>query len=273
MPPEVETGGVLKGQVALVIGASSGGGAAARELARAGADVVVNDAGNPAGAQATADAVAAVSGRAYIVEADVNAEAGMKSLFAAVVRAFGRLDILAVNAAIQCDAGFADMTAEKWFDVAAVGLTRQFLWARAAVRQFLAQPPPRGSSALGKIIFMSDLPEATPWAVEISGAASRSGLSFLMQSLSSEIAGREIRINGVSPGVIRASGDGICRTSHDLWDTSKPAPYGCAASSEDIGRAVVWLASDASDDFTGTMFYVVGKRLYVGGGLIPYPEF
>lgn len=266
-----KTGGVLRGQTALVIGAGWGGGAAAaRRLARAGADVVVNDAGNPAGAQATADAVAAVSGRGYIVEADVNVEAQMKSMFAAVVRAFGRLDILVVNAGLQCDAGFADLTPKEWHYVVAVGLTRQFLCARAAVRQFLAQPRSRFSTALGKIIFTSDVPDVIPWAVEVSGAASQCGLSFLMKSLASEIAGKAIRINAVSPCLIWASGDG---TSYNLWETSKLIPYGCAASSEDIGRAVVWLASDDSDDVTGTMFYVAGRRLHLGDGLILYPEF
>ncbi|MCS7080018.1 MAG: SDR family oxidoreductase [Chloracidobacterium sp.] len=264
MAPMMKIGEVLQGQVALVIGAGSAVGAAsARKLARVGADVAVNDAGNPAGAQVTADAIAAAGGRAVTLEADVSIGAEIKAIVAAVVKAFGRLDILVSDAGLQCDAAFADRTFEEWNYIVAVNLTRQFLCAREAVRQFLAQPPrPWGSATLGKIIFTSGLPNAIPWAVEVNGAASKQGLSFLKKSLSPEVTGKRIRINAVSPGAIQASGN------RAAGDTSELILYGCVASPEDIGRAVVWLASDSSDDFTGTAFYVVGKKLYMDNGML-----
>ncbi|MFQ3582717.1 MAG: SDR family oxidoreductase [Chloracidobacterium sp.] len=269
MPPIVDVGQVLKDQVALVTGASSGIGASvARELARAGAAVAVNYAGNPAGAQTVADAITAAGGRAIIVKADVSVEADVTAMFAAVIEAFGRLDILVSNAGLQRDAAFVDMTLEEWDRVMAVNLTGQFLCARAAVRQFLAQAPrPEVSAALGKIICMSSVHDVIPWAGHVNYAASKGGVSLLMKSLAQEIAEKKIRVNAVSPGAIRTP------INRAAWETPeaeaallKLIPYGRVGDPEDIGRAVVWLASDASD-------YITGTTLYVDGGMTLYPEF
>ncbi len=269
MPPVVDIGEALREQVALVTGASSGIGAAvARELARAGAAVAVNYAGNPAGAQAVADAIAGSGGQALIVKADVSVEAEVTAMFAAVVAAFGRLDILVNNAGLQRDAAFTDLTIEEWERVIAVNLTGQFLCARAAVRQFLAQPPrPEVSAARGKIICMSSVHDVIPWAGHVNYAASKGGVSLLMKSLAQEIAEKRIRVNAVSPGAIRTP------INRAAWETPeaeaallKLIPYGRVGDPEDIGRAVVWLASDASD-------YITGTTLYVDGGMTLYPEF
>jgi glucose 1-dehydrogenase len=245
MPPIVDIGEVLHGQVALVTGASSGIGAAtARALARAGAAVAVNYAGNPAGAQAVADAITGAGGRAIVVRADVSIEAEVTAMFAAVLDAFGRLDILVGNAGLQRDAPFVEMTLEAWERVLAVNLTGQFLCARAAVRQFLAQEP-RLSSALGKIICISSVHDVIPWAGHVNYAASKGGLSLLVKSLAQEVAEKKIRVNAVSPGAIRTP------INRAAWETPeaeaallKLIPYGRIGEPEDIARAVVWLASD-----------------------------
>jgi len=269
MPPIVDIGEVLHGQVALVTGASSGIGAAtARALARAGAAVAVNYAGNPAGAQAVADAITGAGGRAIVVRAVVSIEAEVTAMFAAVLDAFGRLDILVGNAGLQRDAPFVEMTLEAWERVLAVNLTGQFLCARAAVRQFLAQEPrPELSSALGKIICISSVHDVIPWAGHVNYAASKGGLSLLVKSLAQEVAEKKIRVNAVSPGAIRTP------INRAAWETPeaeaallKLIPYGRIGEPEDIARAVVWLASDASD-------YITGATLYVDGGMTLYPEF
>ncbi len=269
MPPLTDSGNVLAGQVALVTGASSGIGAAvAVELARAGAAVAVNYAGNPAGAQAVADAIAGSGGQAMIVKADVSVEAEVTAMFAAVVAAFGRLDVLVNNAGLQRDAAFVDLTLADWERVLAVNLTGQFLCARAAVRQFLAQPlQPEVSAARGKIICMSSVHDLIPWAGHVNYAASKGGVSLLMRSLAQEVADKKIRVNAISPGAIRTP------INRAAWATPeaeaallKLIPYGRVGDPEDIARAVVWLASDASD-------YITGTTLYVDGGMTLYPEF
>lgn len=80
-------------------------------------------------------------------------------MFAALDRAFGRIDILVANSGIQQDAPFQEMTLEQWQRVLDVNLTGQFLCARETVRRFLVHPATAASRARGKIICMSSVHE------------------------------------------------------------------------------------------------------------------
>lgn len=269
MPPVTDIGPVLHGQRALVTGASSGIGAAvAKELARAGASVAVNYAGNPAGAEAVVADIREAGGTAVAVKADVSHEADVTAMFARVVEEFGTLDILVNNAGLQKDAPFHELTMEDWDRVIGVNLTGQFLCAREAVKEFLRRgPQPELSAALGKIICVSSVHDIIPWAGHVNYAASKGGVMMLMKSMAQELAEKKIRVNSVSPGAIRTP------INRAAWETPeaeaallKLIPYYRVGDPPDIGRAVVWLASDASD-------YVTGTTLYVDGGMTLYPEF
>jgi glucose 1-dehydrogenase len=154
----------LKGQVALVTGASSGLGAgAARGLAASGAAVVVNYHSQPEPAEKLADEIRAAGGQAVAVGADVSKEDEVEKLFAETLKAFGRLDILIANSGLQKDSAIAEMTLDDWNTVINVNLTGQFLCARAALRQFARQQiRPDISRALGKIIHMSSVHQVIP---------------------------------------------------------------------------------------------------------------
>lgn len=258
----------LKGQVALVTGASSGLGAgAARGLAASGAAVVVNYHSQPEPAQELVDEILNAGGQAIAVGADVSKEDEVEKLFAETLKAFGRLDILIANSGLQKDAAITDMTLADWNTVINVNLTGQFLCARAALRQFAKQQiRPEISRALGKIIHMSSVHQVIPWAGHVNYAASKGGVDLLMRSIAQEVGEQRIRVNSIAPGAIRTAINTKATTGDAEQKLLKLIPYGRVGEAEDVANAVVWLASDASD-------YVHGTTLFIDGGMSLYPEF
>lgn len=259
----------LRGQPALVTGASSGiGRAVALALARAGADVVVNYAANAEAADAVVAEIRQLGRRAIAVQGDVAREDEVQALFAQAVEAFGTLHIVVCNAGLQRDAPLHTMTLEQWNTVIGVNLTGQFLCARAAVREFMRRGLDAAvSRATGKIIHMGSVHEVIPWAGHANYAASKGGVAMLMKSLAQEVAPQRIRVNAIAPGAIRTPiNQAAWQTPEALAELLKLVPYQRIGEPEDVGQAAVWLASDASD-------YVTGTSLFVDGGMALYPDF
>jgi glucose 1-dehydrogenase len=260
---------ILTGQKALVTGANSGiGEAVAIALGEAGADVMVNYVTGEDRAEAVAEEIRRSGVRALPHKADVSDEAQVQEMFRRAMAELGTIDILVTNAGLQRDAPFHTMSVEQWNTVIAVNLTGQFLCAREAVREFLR----RGvvatvSRAAGKIICVSSVHEIIPWAGHANYCASKGGVAMMMKTLAQEVAPRHIRVNSVAPGAVRTP------INTAAWSTPEAyrrlmslVPYKRIGESEDIARAVVWLASDQSD-------YVVGATLFVDGGMTLFPDF
>jgi glucose 1-dehydrogenase len=260
---------VLTGQKALVTGANSGiGRAVAIALGRAGADVVVNwVAGEEAAEQVVAE-IAQAGARAYAHRADVAREDQVVAMFARMRDEFGTIDILVNNAGLQRDAAFHDMTLGEWNTVVGVNLTGQFLCAREAIREFLRRGVmPEVSCAAGKIICMSSVHQAIPWAGHANYATSKGGVMMLMESIAQEYAPHRIRVNGIAPGAIRTPINRAAWETKQAYDALMTLiPYNRIGEPEDVARAAVWLASDDSD-------YVVGTTLFIDGGMTLYPGF
>ena len=259
----------LKGQRALVTGASSGiGEAVARALGAAGADVVVNYVVQPDAATGIAAEIAKGGVRALAIHADVSREDQVQAMFREMIAAWGGVDILVNNAGLQRDAAFPDMTLEQWNTVIGVNLTGMFLCAREAARDMIRRGVQAGGSrAAGKIICMSSVHEIIPWAGHVNYAASKGGVKLFMQSLAQEMAPHRIRVNSIGPGAIQTPiNRAAWETPAALESLLRLIPYGRIGQPDDIGRAVVWLASDDSD-------YVHGQTLFVDGGMTLYPEF
>jgi glucose 1-dehydrogenase len=259
----------LTRQKALVTGANSGiGKGVAIALGAAGADVVVNYVEGDDAANAVVDEIRRSGSNAIAHRADISAEDQVETMFDRAVREYGTIDILVNNAGLQRDSPFADMTLEKWNKVLGINLTGQFLCARSAIREFLRRGVvPSVSRAAGKIICMSSVHQVIPWAGHANYATSKGGIKLLMESMAQELAPKGIRVNGIAPGAIQTP------INTSAWDTPEALkslltliPYGRIGLPEDIARAAVWLASDASD-------YVVGTTLFVDGGMTLYPGF
>lgn len=260
---------VLHGQPALVTGANSGiGRAVALGLAAAGADVAINYISRPEAADDVAHKIEAMGRRAMTIKADVSREDEVVAMFARAIAQFGTLHIAITNAGLQRDAPFDEMTLEQWNTVIGVNLTGQFLCAREAVREFKR----RGivdtvSVAAGKIICMSSVHQAIPWAGHVNYAASKGGVMLFMKSMAQELAPSRIRVNGIAPGAIRTPINTAAWNTPEAYDNlMKLVPYDRIGEPDDIARAAVWLASDSAD-------YIVGTTLFVDGGMTLYPGF
>jgi len=267
--PKVDIDRVLVGQKALVTGANSGiGKAVALSLGRAGADVVVNWVVGEDAAQEIVDQIKSFGVEAVAIKADVSREDEVQAMFREMLKRFGTIDILVNNAGVQRDAPFDQMTLEHWNRVIGINLTGQFLCAREAVREFKRRGVvPAVSCAAGKIVCMSSVHEVIPWAGHANYAASKGGIMLMMKSMSQELAPHRIRINSIGPGAIRTPINTAAWSTPEAYAAlMKLVPYKRIGEPDDIGRAVVWLASDASD-------YVNGTTLYVDGGMTLYPGF
>ncbi|HPO93282.1 MAG TPA: SDR family oxidoreductase [Phycisphaerales bacterium] len=271
--PACEARPVLKGQTAIVTGASSGiGRAIAQALCAAGANVVVNYIGPDAPAVAAVEEAThcgcAHRGDAIAVKADVAEEAQVQAMFRTAVERFGAVDILVNNAGMQQDAPLESMTLAQWRKVIDVDLTGQFLCAREAVREFKRRGVRADvSCAAGKIICVSSVHEVIPWAGHVNYAASKGGVMLMMKSIAQEVAPWRIRVNSICPGAIRTP------INRAAWDTPEAyndlmrlIPYKRIGEPDDVARLAVWLASDEAD-------YITGASLFVDGGMTLYPGF
>jgi glucose 1-dehydrogenase len=267
--PAIPINRVLKGQKAIVTGASSGiGKGVASALGHAGADVLVNYTSRAEEAEKVAAELRSHGANAITFKADVSKEDQVHAMFARAIQEFGTVDILVNNAGLQKDAPFDQMSLAQWQQVLDVNLTGQFLCAREAVREFKRRGVRKDvSCAAGKIICISSVHEVIPWAGHVNYAASKGGVMLMMKSVAQEVAPYRIRVNSVAPGAIRTP------INMEAWDTPeaynellKLIPYKRIGEPIEIGRAVVWLASDDSD-------YIHGATIFVDGGMTLYPGF
>ena len=234
----------LEGKTALVTGGSRGIGAAiARELARAGASVVVGyRSGGP-----EAEAIAGeIGGRA--VQADVATPDDAKR----IVEEAGDLDVLVNNAGITRDGVLARMTDEDWRSVLETNLSSVFYTCRAVSRGMMKKRS-------GSIVNLSSIVGLHGNWGQTNYAASKGGIVAFTKSLAQELGSRGVRANVVAPGYIKTQlTDAIPEEAQQQM--LGLTPLGRFGEPEDVARAVRFLCSDDAA-------FVTGEVLVVGGGL------
>jgi 3-oxoacyl-[acyl-carrier protein] reductase len=244
----------FKGKVALVTGASRGiGRAVAIELARGGAAVALNYAGNDAAAAEALRLVeAAGAPRARLYKFDVADPAACAKAIEAVAADLGGLSILVNNAGIAVDQLLMRLKDEDWQRQLDVNLTGAFNLIRAASRPMMKA---RG----GAIVNLSSVVGEMGNAGQVAYAATKAGLIGLTKSVARELASRQIRCNAVTPGFI----DTDMTTALPEAVRQKMLegiPLARLGSAQDVARAVCFLASDEAS-------YVTGEVLKVNGGM------
>lgn len=252
----------LRGARALVTGANSGlGEAMARELAAAGARVAVNYVVDPDAAEKVARGIRERGGEALTVRADVSEPASVGSMFAAVDRAWGGLDVLVNNAGIDGARAVAwEADPEVWQRVLRVDLFGPFLCAREALKRMVPQ-------RRGVVLNVTSVHEKIAWSGYSAYAAAKAGLSMMTKTLAQEAAPFGVRVLSLAPGAIRTPiNRGVWSDPAGLADLLTKIPLGRLGEPEEVARAAVFLVSDAAS-------YLTGSTVYVDGAMTDYPDF
>ena len=243
----------LQGKCALVTGGSRGiGRAVCLELARQGARVAVNYAGNAAAAEETVKACEALGAEAFAIQADVADAAASEAMVKEVLTRFGRLDILVNNAGVTRDGLMPMMKEADWDAVLDTNLKGAFHCMKAVYRPMMKQK-------YGRIVNLSSIVGLRGNAGQANYAASKAGLIGLTKSMAKELAARNVTVNAVAPGFIDT--DMTAALPEKAREAMLSAiPMGRLGQAEDVAKAVAFFAGDESA-------YVTGQVLCVDGGM------
>ena len=240
----------LRGEIALVTGASRGIGAAiATELAAHGA-TVIGTATSESGAAAIGERLAAVAGHGRRL--DVTDGASVDALIVAIAKDFGPVSILVNNAGITRDNLLLRMKDEEWQSILDTNLTSVYRTSKAVLRGMM-------KARKGRIISIASVIGATGNAGQSNYAAAKAGIIAFSKSLAREIGSRGITVNVVAPGFIDTD------MTRALPDAAREGLLGQIALGRlgepaDVARAVAFLAGPGAS-------YVTGETLHVNGGM------
>jgi len=242
----------LAGQLALVTGSSRGIGAGiAVALAQAGASVIVHGFNHLPEAEAVAARCRSFGGYAQVCAGDVRSEVDVAALFARIKNMAGTPSIVVHNAGVAATGLLTDMSAAEWDDMQAVHLRGAFLCARAAL-------PAMARARYGRLIFISSVWGIVGAAGEAAYAAAKGGQIALARSLAKEWGLAGITVNTIAPGAV-ATDLLADYEPDDLQEIIVHTPAGRLGSPDDIGAAVVYLASREAG-------YVTGQVITADGG-------
>jgi NAD(P)-dependent dehydrogenase (short-subunit alcohol dehydrogenase family) len=259
VPPPGRIAMRFSGKSILVTGGSSGIGlATAKAFLHEGAEVAIAGRNAAKGRKALAS-LGGAADRVRFFRADVSRAADVESVVRSTVSAFGGVDVLFNNAGVYLQKPLERTTEREWDEVLAINLKGYFLAAKAVI-------PVMRRRGCGVIVNNASISSHVATIGESAYAASKGGVLLLTKVLALELAKDGIRVNSVSPGVIRTE-------MYDAWLADQRAPrsaerrevsrhpIGRLGTPEDVARAVLYLASEEAG-------FVTGADLAVDGGYL-----
>jgi 3-oxoacyl-[acyl-carrier protein] reductase len=254
-PPYPDGHGLLSGKTVLVTAAAGTGigFATARRCADEGARVAIADVHERRLGEA-AHRLAEITGADVpAVVADVTSEDDVQRMFAEVVGAFGRLDVVVNNAGLGGTANLADMTDEQWFAVLDVTLTGTMRTTRAALRHMV----PRGT---GVIVNNASVVGWRAQEGQSHYAAAKAGVMALTRCAALEAAHHGVRVNAVAPSLAMHPFLAKVTSEELLADLATREAFGRAAEPWEVANVIVFLASDYSSYMTGEVVSVSSQH-------------
>lgn len=243
---------ILQDSVALVTGGSTGiGKAIVRELAHAGATVIINYHTHTEEALSLKNELRARGLRVEAIQANITHRDDIQEMIATVLKLYGKIDILVNNAGITKDRSIQKMTFEEWEDVIGVNLTGAFSVTKEVVPHMI-------SKKTGRIVNIASVIGSTGAFGQANYAASKAGLIGFTKSCALELAKHGISVNALCPGYINT--EMLAKVpAEQQKKLIEKIPLGRVGTPEEIARTVKFLVSDAS--------YMTGQCLHVNGGL------
>ncbi len=243
----------ISGRVALVTGAARGiGRGCALELARAGADVAINDRQPSENTASLIAEIESLGRRAVLVDGDSFERSSCEDIVRRAIAAFGRIDILVSNPAFSRRGDFLDYDPEIFDKTIRGTLTAGFHMSQFVARHMVD----RGGG--GKILFISSVHSRRPYARAVAYNAAKSGLNHMAFTIAAELIQHRINVNVIEPGWIDTPGEHETFGDAMLAEEGAKLPWGRIGTPSDIGRAATFLCSDDADYITGTSLVVDG---------------
>jgi glucose 1-dehydrogenase len=253
----------LKNKVAVVTGGNSGiGMAIVLELAKQGANIVIDYVTHPEATEALEKQVAALGDQAIGMQADVSNVGDLQKLIDAAVEKFGRVDIMVNNAGVETRTSVLNTTEQQYEKVLAINLKSAFFGTQLAAQQMIKQ------GGGGRIINITSVHEDWPMPGNTAYCLSKGGMRMLTRTAGVELAPHNILVVGVGPGAVATPINLSTMKDPVLMKKLDDAiPLGRMAKPEEIASVVAFLAGDGASYMTATTIFTDGGIMHSSPGL------
>jgi glucose 1-dehydrogenase len=247
----------LKNKVAIVTGGNTGiGQAIVLELAKQGANIVIDYVAHPEATEELERKIAALGDKCIGVDADVSQVSDLQRLVDAALDKFGHLDIMVNNAGIETRTSTLDTTEDQYDSVLKINLKSAFFGTQLAAKQMIKQ------GGGGRIINITSVHEDWPMPGNTPYCLSKGGMRMLTRTAGVELAPHDVLVVGVGPGAVETPIN--ISTMDDPTKMKKldaAIPLGRMAKPEEIASVVAFLAGDGAS-------YLTAMTIIADGGLM-----
>jgi NAD(P)-dependent dehydrogenase (short-subunit alcohol dehydrogenase family) len=249
--------GRLQDKTVLVTGASRGiGRGIAETVAAEGANVAVNYTSSAEKAEEVAAAIRALGRKAIAVQADVSNREQVEAMVKTVTEQLGPIDVLVNNAGIESIVPFLELDDAEWQRVTNINLKGPWTVGQVVARDMVA------NGRKGTIVNIGSIQAGMVFPGRTHYAPTKRGIEALTTNMAVELAPHGIRVNCLHPGLFDTDmTEWVMKNEEILPVVLQGIPLGRAAQPNEMGPAVVFMASDDSS-------YVTGQSLYVDGGML-----